>query len=100
MDNPLPNFEYVLSECARILGTTVMQMREHNKTRHISDHRAMTAWVLRELGMSLIGIGRMLDHNHTGILSMCRKVEASPALLTEASHLVEAFRRREDALPK
>jgi chromosomal replication initiation ATPase DnaA len=88
------NYQWVMAECCRVLGTSAHQMIEQNKTRHVADHRAMTAWVLRELGMSYPAIGAMLHRDHSGVMAMVKKVVASPVLLSESSHLVEAFRKK------
>lgn len=55
--------------------------------------RLVAYWVLREAGLSLPGVGRLMGRDHSTVLSGCRRVEATPDLEAVAWELADVFAR-------
>lgn len=70
----------LVKRAADLYGVAVADMLGGARSPQVAKARHAAAWLLREQGMSLPEIGRLLGLHHTTVLYGCRKIAATPSL--------------------
>lgn len=65
----------LITRAARDYGVEPSSILSKRRTARVAAARAIVAYLLRQQGLSLPTIGRVLDRDHTTVLSMVVKVE-------------------------
>lgn len=80
----------LVEDVAKVYRTIPEEVMGRSREGTLPNARHAVYWSLREAGLSLPAIGRVMDRDHSTVLSGIRKVDADPGLLTVAYALAQA----------
>lgn len=80
----------LIEDVAKLYRTVPTEVMGRGREARIANARHTVYWSLREAGLSLPAIGRVMDRDHSTVLSGIRKVDADPGLLTVAYGVAQA----------
>lgn len=87
----------ITTAAAARFGITTHRITARDKTRPVSDARAVVCYAGHLLGMSASSIGRYLDRDHTTVLHAIGRAGGDPKLRRIATHLVAPHRADDQA---
>lgn len=77
--------DVVITRVSRFYGVTPNQILREYRTKLPTVARFVAAYLMRKQGMTTIAIGRALQRDHSTVIHGIKRVEASPALLEDAT---------------
>lgn len=80
----------LIENVAKLYRTIPEEVMGRGREGALPNARHTVYWCLRQAGLSLPAIGRVMDRDHSTVLSGIRKVDADPHLLTVAHAVAQA----------